>query len=94
MILDVREFTRGGCNAVLVGNIYLQKCRRAAFLCDLLRRFATSLCIPRTDKDVKSFGGELSRDFVANPFVRAGNQHCFHILFIERIRILGLQKIF
>jgi hypothetical protein len=43
---------------------------------------------------VKSFGRELSRDFVANALVRAGNQHCFHVLFIERIRLLGLQKIF
>jgi hypothetical protein len=33
----------------------------------------TSFCISRTDKHVKSFGCELSRDFVANAFVRAGN---------------------
>ena len=93
MILDVREFTRGGCDAVIVGNVYFQKCRLAAFLCDLLRRFATSLCISRTYKHVKSFGRELSRDFVANAFVRAGNQHRFHVLFIGRVRIVGLQKI-
>jgi hypothetical protein len=48
-------------------------------LCDLLRRFATSLCIPRTYKHVKSFGRELSRDFVANAFVRAGYQSLFHV---------------
>ena len=94
MILDVREFKRRGCDAVIVGNIYFQKCRLAAFLCDLFRRFATSLCIPCTYKHVKSFGRELSPDFVANALVRAGNQHCFHVLFIERVRILGLQKIF
>ena len=93
MILDVREFTRRGCDAVIVGNVYFQKCRLAALLCDLLRRVATSLCIPRTYKHVKSFGRELSRDFVADAFVRAGNQHCFHVLFIERVRTLGLQKI-
>jgi len=57
------------------------------------RRFATSLCIARTYKHMKSFGRELSRDFVANAFVRAGNQHCFHVLIIELVRILGLQKI-
>ena len=79
MILDVREFKRRGCDAVIVGNVYLQKRRLAASLCDLLRRFATSLSIPRADKHVKSFGRELSRDFVANAFVRAGNQHCFHV---------------
>jgi hypothetical protein len=42
---------------------------------------------------MKTFGRKLSRDFVANAFVRAGNQHCFHVLFFELIRILGLQKI-
>jgi hypothetical protein len=42
---------------------------------------------------VKSFGRELSRDFVANAFVRTGNQYCFHVLFIERVCTLGLQKI-
>ena len=94
MILDVGEFTRSGCDAVIVGNVYFQKCRLAAFLCDLLRRFATSLCIACTYKHVKSFGRELSRDFVADALVRAGNQHCFHVLFIERVRVLGLQKIF
>ena len=93
MILDVREFTCRGCDAITVGNIYFQKCRLAAFLCDVLRRFATSLCVPRTYKHVKSFGRELSRDFVANAFVCTGNQHCFHVLFIERVCTLGLQKI-
>jgi hypothetical protein len=42
---------------------------------------------------VKSFGRELSRDFVANAFIRAGNQYSFHVLFIGRVRIVGLQKI-
>src|SRR5438876_10514550 len=78
MVLDVREFTRGGYDAVIVGNVYFQKCRLAEFLCDLLRRLATSLCIPCTYKHLKSFGRELSRDFVANAFVRAGNQSRFH----------------
>ena len=45
------------------------------------------------DVDMKSFGRELSRDFVANAFVRPGNQHRFHVLFIGRVRIVGLQKI-
>jgi len=52
--------------------------RLAAFLCDLLRRFATSLCIPRTYENVKSFGCELSRHFVATAFIRAGNQRRSH----------------
>src|SRR5258708_35751323 len=60
MILDVREFTRRGCDAVIVGNVHFQKCRLAAFLCDLFRRLATSLCIPCTYKYVKSFCRELS----------------------------------
>ena len=93
MILDFREFTRGDCDAVIVGNVYFQKRRLAAFLCDLLHGFATSFCIPRTDKRVKSFGRELSRHFMANAFVRAGDQHGFHVLFIGRVRITGLQKI-
>jgi hypothetical protein len=42
---------------------------------------------------VKTLRRELSRDFVANAFVRAGNQHRFHVLFIGRVRIPGLQKI-
>jgi len=42
---------------------------------------------------VKSFGCELSRDFMANAFVRARNQHGFHVLFIGRVRITSLQKI-
>ena len=93
MILDVREFTRRGCDAIIVGNIYFQKCRLAASVCDLLRRFATSLCIPRTDEHMKSFGRELSRHFVSNAFIRSSNQRCFHVLFFARFRILGLQKI-
>lgn len=93
MILNLGEFTRGGCNAVIVGNVYFQKCRLAAFLSDLIRCFATSLGISRTDKHVKSFGRELSRHFVANAFIRAGNQYSLHVLFIGRVRIVGLQKI-
>jgi len=93
MIRDVREFTRGGCHAVVVGNVYFQKRRLAAILCDFLGRFATSLCISRTDKHVKSFGRELLRDFVADAFISAGNQYSFHVLFIGRVRIVGLQKI-
>jgi hypothetical protein len=42
---------------------------------------------------VKSFDRQLPRDFVANAFVRAGNQHRFHVLFIGRVRVIGLQKI-
>jgi hypothetical protein len=42
---------------------------------------------------VKPFGRELSRDFVADAFVGAGNQHGFHVLVIGRVRITGLQKI-
>jgi hypothetical protein len=42
---------------------------------------------------VKTLGRELSRDFVANAFVRAGNQHRFHVLFVGRLRVVGLQKI-
>ena len=79
MILDVREFTHRGCDAIIVGNVYFQKCRLAGLLFDLLRRFATSLCIPRTDEHVKSFDRELSRDFVANAFIRSGDQRRFHL---------------
>ena len=93
VIRGVREFTRRSCDAVNVSNIYFQKCRVAAFLCDFLRRFATSLGVSRADEHVKSFRRELSRDFVANAFVRAGNQHGFHVLFIGSVRIIGLQKI-
>ena len=93
MILDVREFKRRGCDAVIVGNVYFQKCRLPTVLRDLVGRFATSLCIPRTHKHVKPFGCELSRHFVPNPFVRSCYQSRLHVLFIEFVRILGLQKI-
>ena len=52
-----------------------------------------AFAVPRTDEHVKTFRRELSRDFVANAFVRAGNQRRFHVLFIGRVRIAGLQKI-
>jgi len=93
VILDVQEFTRGASDAVIVGNVYFQKCRLARLLRDRVCRFATSLCIPRTDEHVKPFGRELSCDFVADAFVGAGNQHGFHVLVIGRVRITGLQKI-
>ena len=79
MILDLREFTRRGCDAIAVGNVYFQKRRLAAWLRDLLRRFATSLFIPRTYKRVKSFGRELSRPFLTNAFIGSGNQRRFHV---------------
>jgi len=78
MILAVREFTHRLCDAVIVSNIDFQKCRLAAFLCYLLRRFATGLSIPSTYEHVKSFGCELSRHFVANALIRSGNQRRFH----------------
>ena len=93
MICDVREFTRRGCDAVIVGNVYFQKCRLAGLFCDFFGCFATILCIPRTYKHVKSFGCELSRHFAPNPFVRSCYQNRLHVLFIEFVRILGLQKI-
>ena len=93
MIRHVRELTRRRCDAVVVGNIYFQERRLTPLLCDLLRRFATSLCIPRTHEYVKSFRRELSRHFAPDAFVRSGNQHCFHVLFIELVGILRLQEV-
>src|ERR1051325_145477 len=78
MIRDVRQFTCRVCDAVIIGHIYFQN-GGLALLLNLLSRFATSLRISRAYKYMKSFGCKLLRHFVANAFVRPGNQRRLHV---------------
>jgi hypothetical protein len=66
VIRSFRKLTRRGCDTIAIGNVDFQESRLAALLCDFVCRFAACITISRTDKHVKSFGRELTRNFAAD----------------------------
>jgi hypothetical protein len=79
VIGSFRKLARGGRDARIICDIDLQKRRFPASLRDLSHRFLTGIPITRTDEDLKSLSRELTRDFIANPFIRSRDQCGVHL---------------
>jgi len=93
MILDVENSRAAVVTLSIVATSISKNVALPHFFCDLLRRFATSLCIPCTYKHVKSLAASC-RATSGQCLVRAGITLFFTSYSSSASAILVLQKIF
>ena len=79
MIRNFRGRTRSGSNAGIIGDVDFEERCLSAVLCNRVRCYTSCTTIPRSHEDVKTLSHKLTRDLMADPFVRSCDQRCLHL---------------